>query len=78
VFDRLVLVHLVSWTAYPVVWLLSPEGLGTIGSPVEAMLFAILDLAAKVGVGFLAASSLRTIEKNGDAGAFAPRQVATS
>ena len=77
-FDRLVLVHLVLWTAYPVVWLLSPEGLGTIGSPVEAMLFAIPDLAAKVGFGFLAASSLRTIEKNGDAGAFAPRQVATS
>lgn len=77
VFDRLVLIHLVLWTAYPVVWLLSPEGLGTIGSPVEAMLFAVLDIAAKVGFGFLAANSLRTIEKNGEAGVFAPRQVAT-
>ena len=78
VFDRIVLVHLVLWTAYPVVWLVSPEGLGTISGPVEAALFAILDIAAKVGFGFLAANSLRTIEKNGEAGAFAPAQVATA
>ncbi len=77
VFDRIVLVHLVLWTAYPVVWLLSPEGLGLVGSPIEAALFAVLDIAAKVGFGFLAANSLRTIEKNGEAGAFAPPQVAT-
>ena len=70
VFDRLVLVHLVLWTAYPVVWLLSPEGLFTISSDVEALLFMVLDVAAKVGFGFLAANSLRTIERNGDAGAF--------
>ena len=77
-FDRLVLIHLVLWTAYPVVWLLSPEGLGLVAGPVEAGLFAILDIAAKVGFGFLAANSLRTIEKNGEADAFAPAQVATA
>lgn len=70
VFDRLVLVHLVLWTAYPVVWIVSPEGFGTLGPDLSAMLFAILDIAAKVGFGFLAASSLRTIEQNGDAGVF--------
>ena len=69
VFDRLVLVHLVLWTAYPVVWLLSAEGLALIGSGAEAGSFAVLDIAAKVGFGFLAANSLRTIEKNGEAGA---------
>ncbi len=78
VFDRLVLIHLVLWTAYPVVWLLSPEGFEIVGSPVEAALFAVLDIAAKVGFGFLAANSLRTIETNGEADAFARAQVATA
>ncbi|PAP76276.1 bacteriorhodopsin [Rubrivirga marina] len=78
VFDRLVLVHLVLWTAYPVVWLLSPEGLAVFGGPVEAMLYAILDIAAKVGFGFLAANTLRTIEQNGEAGTFAPSRTATA
>ena len=75
VFDRVVLVHLVLWTAYPVVWLVSVEGLGLIGAPVEAAAFMALDVAAKVGFGFLAASSLRSIERNGDAGAFAPARA---
>ena len=78
VFDRIVLVHLVLWTAYPVVWLLSQEGLALVSSEVEAALFAVLDIAAKVGFGFLAANSLRQIERNGDADAFAPAQVATA
>ena len=75
VFDRIVLVHLVLWTAYPVVWLVSPEGLGIVSSGIEAGLFAVLDIAAKVGFGFLAASSLRTIETNGDASAYATAQL---
>lgn len=70
VFDRLVLVHLVLWTAYPVVWMLSPEGLGVVGSAWEAGLFTVLDVAAKVGFGFLSANSLRQIEQNGEAAAF--------
>lgn len=77
VFDRLVLVHLVLWTAYPIVWLVSPEGIGMIGGPTEAFLFMVLDVVAKVGFGFLAASSLRTIEQNGDGAAFTPARVAT-
>ena len=67
VFDRVVMVHLVIWTAYPVVWLLSPEGFGTVGGTTEAALYTVLDVVAKVGFGFFAASSLRKIEKNGEA-----------
>ena len=76
VFDRLVAVHLVLWTAYPVVWILSPEGLGVLASGVAAMLYAVLDIAAKVGFGLLAANSLRSIEANGDADAYRRREVA--
>lgn len=52
---------IVLWTAYPIVWILGTEsalGLGT-GSPglislnVETILFMVLDLAAKVGFGFI-------------------------
>lgn len=70
VFDKIVAVHLVLWTAYPVVWILSPEGLDVFGDTTEAMLFTLLDVAAKTGFGFLAVSSLRQIEANGDGGAF--------
>ena len=74
VFDRLVAVHLVLWTAYPVVWLLSAEGFGVVGSGAEAGSYAVLDIAAKVGFGLLAANSLRTIEKNGEADVFETRR----
>ena len=70
VFDRIVLVHLVIWTAYPVVWMLSPEGLDLVGDGPEALMFTVLDVIAKVGFGFFAASSLRKIEANGEAGAY--------
>ena len=76
VFDRLVAVHLVLWTAYPVVWMLSPEGLDLVGDAWEAGLFTVLDVAAKVGFGFLAANSLRQIEGNGEAGVFAAAPAA--
>lgn len=78
VFDRVVAVHLVLWTAYPVVWLVSQEGIGIIGSPAEAGAFAVLDIAAKVGFGLLAFNSLRQIEANGDADVYAPAQIATA
>ncbi len=66
VFDRIVTVHLFLWTLYPVVWILSVEGLGVFGTPTEAMLFTILDVVAKVGFGFLALNSLKTIVDNGE------------
>ena len=66
IFDRIVLVHLFLWTLYPVVWILSVEGLGVFGTPTEAMLFTILDVVAKVGFGFLALNSLKTIVDNGE------------
>ena len=81
VFDRVVLVHLVLWTAYPVVWLLSPGGVDLVGDAWEAGLFTALDVAAKVGFGFLAASSLRTVGQNGEAGVYetaAPPRPATA
>ena len=45
---------IVLWTAYPIVWILGTEGtLNIIGLPVETVLYMILDLAAKVGFGFI-------------------------
>lgn len=72
VFDKIVGVHLLLWTGYPVVWILSPEGFDLFGDATEAMLFTVLDIAAKTGFGFLAVHSLRQIESNGDADAFPP------
>lgn len=60
-FDRLVGVHVVLWTLYPIVWILSPEGWGLYGSTMEASLFTILDLLSKVGFGLLAVATLAQI-----------------
>ena len=45
---------IVLWTAYPIVWIIGTEGtLGLIPLPVETAAFMVLDLAAKVGFGFI-------------------------
>lgn len=45
---------IVLWTAYPIVWIIGTEGtLNIVGLGVETVLFMVLDLAAKVGFGFI-------------------------
>jgi len=46
-------VILVAWAIYPVAWLVGTEGLGLVGLFGETLLFMILDLAAKIGFGFI-------------------------
>lgn len=43
----------VLWFVYPVLWLLGTEGTGTIDLTSEVLVFAAIDLAAKVGFGVL-------------------------
>lgn len=61
-------VILVLWTAYPIVWLLGTEGLSLFGSDsltVEIILYAILDVSAKVGFGFLLLSNRKALDRVG-------------
>ncbi len=60
-FDRLLTVHLTLWTLYPVVWILSTEGLRLIGETPEALSYTVLDIVAKVGFGLLAVFTLRQL-----------------
>jgi bacteriorhodopsin len=64
VFHRLLTVHLVIWTAYPVVWILAVTGFGIIDSTTESACYMVLDVAAKVGFGFLALNSLKQLEQS--------------
>lgn len=63
VFHRLLTVHLVIWTAYPIVWILASTGFNVINSTTETACYTLLDIAAKVGFGFLALSSLKQLEQ---------------
>jgi bacteriorhodopsin len=63
VFHRLLTVHLVIWTAYPIVWIFASTGFNIISSTAESACYAILDVAAKVGFGFLALNSLNQLEQ---------------
>ena len=62
-FRRLVTGHLVLWTAYPIVWILSNTGLNIVSDSGQTMLFTLLDLASKVGFGFLSLNNMYTLEQ---------------
>lgn len=67
VFHNLLTVHLVLWSAYPVIWILAKTGFDVISRDYETMSYTLLDLAAKVGFGFLSLNSLRKLERTDDA-----------
>ena len=67
VFRKLLSVHLVLWTAYPIVWLLGNTWLNLINQGVETMFYTLLDLASKVGFGFLSLNTLHNLEQAGEA-----------
>lgn len=56
----------VSWSIYPVAWLVGTEGLNLVGLYGETLLFMILDVLAKVGFGFVLLRS-RAVVGEGDA-----------
>ncbi len=43
----------VLWAIYPIVWIVGTEGAGVVPLGVETTLYAVLDLSAKVGFGFI-------------------------
>lgn len=62
VFPKLLTAHVVLWTLYPIVWILANTGLGIIDRGFESMGYTLLDIASKVGFGFLALNSFRQLE----------------
>ncbi|BBD64940.1 rhodopsin [Nostoc commune NIES-4072] len=58
--------HLVLWTLYPIVWILSPECFNAFGQGGETMSYTLLDIASKIGFGFLSLNTLRNLEQAGE------------
>ncbi|MBE9010908.1 bacteriorhodopsin [Pseudanabaenaceae cyanobacterium LEGE 13415] len=56
-FKKMRNILLVLWTAYPIIWLLGTEGFAWIPTPIETVLYTIVDLCAKVGFGFILTSA---------------------
>jgi len=52
-FSTLRNITLVLWTAYPIVWIVGTEGAGIVPLGVETLLYAVLDVTAKVGFGLI-------------------------
>ena len=65
-FRKLVTVHVVLWTLYPVVWMLAGTGLGVLNQTGETAGYTLLDLASKVGFGFLSLNTLQQLEQAGE------------
>ncbi|MBD1912555.1 MULTISPECIES: microbial rhodopsin family protein [unclassified Leptolyngbya] len=66
VFRKLLSVHVILWTLYPVVWILSSTGLSILSQGYETMGYTLLDIASKVGFGLLSLNSLKQIEQAGE------------
>ena len=62
VFRKLLTAHVVLWSLYPVVWILAATGFGVLSQGYETMSYTLLDLASKVGFGFLSLNSLWQLE----------------
>jgi bacteriorhodopsin len=65
-FNRLLTVHIVLWTAYPIVWILAGTGFGILTKDVEGMFYTLLDITSKVGFGLLSINTLKQLEKRPD------------
>jgi sensory rhodopsin len=63
VFRKLLAAHVVLWTLYPIVWILAVTGFGVLSQGYETMSYTLLDLASKVGFGFLSLNSLYQLEQ---------------
>lgn len=66
VFRRLITIHLFLWTLYPVVWILSSTGFNLLSSTAETASYTLLDVAAKVGFGFLSLNSMSKLEQGSE------------
>jgi bacteriorhodopsin len=55
-FQKLRNILIVLWIGYPIVWILGAEGFRVLNVEVETACYAILDLCAKVGFGFILTS----------------------
>jgi len=67
VFAKLLTAHILLWTLYPVVWLLAATGFNILSRGSETMSYTLLDIASKVGFGFLSLNSLRQLEQANEA-----------
>eukprot|EP00127_Corallochytrium_limacisporum_P001709 Clim_evm46s77 gene=Clim_evmTU46s77 len=61
-FQQLSILTVALWTAYPVIWVLA-EGTHIIPVDLEILLYAVLDIIAKCGFGFLLLANDTIIEK---------------
>lgn len=65
-FRKLVTVHVILWTLYPVVWILASTGFGVLDQTGETAGYTLLDVASKVGFGFLSLNTLQQLEQSGE------------
>jgi bacteriorhodopsin len=62
-FSRLLAMHIIIWTAYPVVWILAGTGFGVLNSGFEGMFYTLLDITSKVGFGLVSLNTLKQLEQ---------------
>jgi sensory rhodopsin len=62
-FGKLRTLTLVTWLLYPTVWLLGASGIAVLDPSIEVLVVTYADLISKVGFGFVAMNSQRSLAK---------------
>jgi len=62
-YTRLLGILTVLWLIYPVLWVLGTEGTGTLDLTGEILVFAVIDVLAKVGFGIMLVAGVRSASK---------------
>jgi bacteriorhodopsin len=66
-YRTLTVLLIILWTIYPILWLLGTEGLSLLPLEGEIVVFAIIDVTAKVGFGFILLTSKGALKESGKA-----------
>lgn len=77
-FRKLLTVHLVLWTGYPIVWILAASGFNVLDRGLETMFYTLLDLTSKVGFGFLSLNTLGQLERTGETSEISQAELSQS
>ena len=62
-YGRMAGILAVLWIAYPIVFLIGQEGMKMISSPLETLIFMVLDVTAKVVFGFMLLAGVKPLQE---------------
>jgi len=77
-YSRLLWVLTILWFTYPIVWVIGTEGTNAVSLSTEVAIYAIVDMAAKVGFGLLLVAGVARLPRTASSAAVRPAGAASA